>query len=357
MPTARVAWLLAAALAPAGFPQAEISNGVVTARFYLPDAERGYYRGTRFDWSGNTYSLRALGHEYAGQWFERYDPKLHDAIMGPVEEFLTGDSSLGYAEAPPGGTFVRIGVGVVRKPEDKPYERFRTYEIVDPGKWTVKAERDRIEFRHELRDGAGYAYDYRKTVRLLDKAPVMTIEHSLRNTGTKPIETSQYNHNFFVIDGMPTGPDARVRFVFEPKAGSDLRGLAEVRGRELAYLRELQPGESLFTELAGFGPSARDYDLRIEHARAGAGVRIEGDRPLCEARLLVDPQDALPGAVRGAAGRSGRTGAVEPALHVLRTRRPRRELGSVARPPTIRPRCGTPRAARPRPGSSRGSTA
>jgi hypothetical protein len=280
LPTARVAWLLAAALAPAGFPQAEISNGVVTARFYLPDAERGYYRGTRFDWSGNTYSLRALGHEYAGQWFERYDPKLHDAIMGPVEEFLTGDSSLGYAEAAPGGTFVRIGVGVVRKPEDKPYERFRTYEIVDPGKWTVKAERDRIEFRHELRDGAGYAYDYRKTVRLLDKAPAMTIEHSLRNTGTKPIETSQYNHNFFVIDGMPTGPDARVRFVFEPKAGSDLRGLAEVRGRELAYLRELQAGESIFTELAGFGPSARDYDIRIEHARAGAGVRIEGDRPL-----------------------------------------------------------------------------
>ena len=290
MPTARVAWLLAvafapaaaASLAPAGFPQAEISNGAVTARFYLPDAERGYYRGTRFDWSGNTYSLRALGHEYAGQWFERYDPKLHDAIMGPVEEFLTGDSSLGFAEAAPGGTFVRIGVGVVRKPEDKPYERFRTYEIVDPGKWTVKAERDRIEFRHELRDGAGYAYDYRKTVRLLDKAPVMTIEHSLRNTGTKPIETSQYNHNFFVMDGMPTGPEARVRFVFEPKADRDLRGLAEVRGRELAYLRELQPGESLFTELAGFGPSARDYDIRIEHARAGAGVRIEGDRPLAK---------------------------------------------------------------------------
>ena len=277
------AWLVAAALAQAAAaapPEATITNGVVTARIYLPDAERGYYRGTRFDWSGNTFSLRALGHEYAGQWFERYDPKLHDAIMGPVEEFLAGDSSVGYAEARPGGTFVRIGVGLVRKVEDKPYERFRTYEIVDPGKWTVKTKRDRIEFTHELEDRTGYAYVYRKTLRLQGKSPVMTIEHSLKNKGTKPIETSQYNHNFFVMDGKPTGPDARVRFVFEPKAGRDLKGMAEIRGRELAYLRELQPGESLFTELDGFGATPRDYDIRIENSQAGSGVRIEGDRPL-----------------------------------------------------------------------------
>ncbi len=289
MPLARVAWLRAAAFGFVGaaslaqaaeFPQAEITNGVVTARFYLPDAERGYYRGTRFDWSGNTFSLRALGHEYAGQWFERYDPKLHDAIMGPAEEFLTGDSSLGYAEAKPGGTFVRIGVGVVRKPEDKPYERFRTYEIVDPGQWTVKAESHRIEFTHELRDGAGYAYVYRKTVSLMGRDAVMTIEHSLRNTGTKPIETSQYNHNFFVMDDRPTGPASRVRFAFEPKAGRDLKGMAEVRGRELVYLRELQAGESFFTELTGHGATARDYDIRIENSEAGSGVRIEGDWPL-----------------------------------------------------------------------------
>ena len=133
--------LLAASLPawPADFPSAELSNGVVTAKFYLPDPERGYYRGTRFDWSGQIYSLRTLGHEYFGQWFERYDPKLHDAIMGPVEEFRSGDFALGYPDAKPGGTFIRIGVGVLRKPaDDAKYENFRTYDIVDPGKWKVK---------------------------------------------------------------------------------------------------------------------------------------------------------------------------------------------------------------------------
>src|SRR6185503_8449408 len=144
-------------------PSAEITNGLVTARLYLPDPLRGHYRGTRFDWAGDIYSLRYAGHEFSGTWFDSYDPLRHDAIMGPVEEFLSGESSLGYAEAKPGEGFVRIGVGVVRKPEEKPYERFRAYEIVDPGKRTIVPERDRITFEHELSGPGGYAYVYRKT--------------------------------------------------------------------------------------------------------------------------------------------------------------------------------------------------
>src|SRR5262252_590961 len=102
-------------LAAAQFPQAEMFNTRIRAKLYLPNPESGYYRATRFDWSGQIASLEWNGHNYFGQWFERYDPKLHDAIMGPVEEFVT---SPGYDEAKPGETFVRIGVGLVRKPDE-----------------------------------------------------------------------------------------------------------------------------------------------------------------------------------------------------------------------------------------------
>ena len=44
--------------AQTAYPEAEITNGILTARMYLPDAERGYYRSTRFDWSGAIYSLQ-----------------------------------------------------------------------------------------------------------------------------------------------------------------------------------------------------------------------------------------------------------------------------------------------------------
>ena len=39
------------------FLRAEISNGLITAKIYLPDANNGYYRSTRFDWLGAIYSL------------------------------------------------------------------------------------------------------------------------------------------------------------------------------------------------------------------------------------------------------------------------------------------------------------
>src|SRR5262245_8293430 len=47
--------------APTSAPQAEISNGVLKAQFYLPDAQKGFYRGTRFDWSGVIGSLEFKG--------------------------------------------------------------------------------------------------------------------------------------------------------------------------------------------------------------------------------------------------------------------------------------------------------
>jgi hypothetical protein len=297
-------WLIVLAmlsqLAAPQFPQAALSNSSVRATLYLPDAQQGYYRGTRFDWSGAVASLKWNGHEYFGPWFERHDPKIHDAITGPVEEFLTGDAGLGYAEAKPGESFVRIGVGAVRKPDEPAYRRFETYEIVDPGKWTIKKSTSSIEFVHELGDTAGYAYVYRKTLRLNKDS--LVLEHRLKNTGRKPIATSVYNHNFFTLDRQPTGPDIVVRFPFDPRAARALNGLAEIRGRELAFLKEFVKGQTVFTELEGFGATSRDYDFRIEHRRTGARVRITSDRPLSKllfwsAALTVCPEPYIDASV------------------------------------------------------------
>ena len=251
--------LAAAALTAADFPQAEISNGPVRAKLYLPDAQQGYYRATRFDWSGQIASLEFQGHSYFGQWFDRYDPKLHDSILGPVEEFLSNGTGLGYNDVKTGESFVKIGVGAVRKPEERAFQQFRTYEITDPGKWTVSQFPDRVEFTQELRDTAGYSYLYKKTVRLTKGKPQLVLEHSLKNTGGKVIETSVYEHNFYMIDGKPAGPDYTIKFPFAVSAKADLKGFAE-----------------------GFGNTPKDYDIRVENAAAHAGVRQTSDRPLAK---------------------------------------------------------------------------
>jgi hypothetical protein len=263
--------LAAAALAwAADAPTAEISNSALRAKLYVPDPENGYYRATRFDWSGVIASLEHKGHNYFGVWFERYDPHVHDAITGPVESF----NAIGYDEAAPGGKFLRIGVGWLRRPADSRVNDFKTYDILDGGKWSTRKGGDWIEFTQALDD----TYVYRKTVRLVNGQ--LVLEHRLENTGKTSLETDVFNHDFYMLDNQPTSPDIVVKFPWDAKSGSDWRGPGEIRGKELVYRQELQKGQTVSGEITGFGATAADYDFRVENRKTGAGVRQSGDRPM-----------------------------------------------------------------------------
>ena len=279
-------------------PQAEISNGMVRATLFLPDPVNGFYRGTRFDWAGTISSLEYKGHKFFGQWFIRFDPGVRDiqfdsasngylagsasANMGPVEEFST---PIGYNEAAVGGTFLKVGVGILRKPQEERYGAYNSYEIVNGGKWTVRKGSDRVEFIQELVDPSGYGYIYSKIVSLTKGKPELVLEHSFKNTGQKVIETPVYDHNFIVLDDQPSGPDFLIRVPFEIKEALDKQGLAEIRGKEVVYLRELQRDERSAISILGFGNGAADYDITVENRKSGAGLRIRGDRPL--SRMLI----------------------------------------------------------------------
>jgi hypothetical protein len=121
-------------------------------------------------------------------------------------------------------------------------------------------------------------------VALVKGKPAMVLEHRLKNTGKKAIKTYQYDHNFFMFDSQPTGPDASATFAFDLKPKGQVRGAdaGGPEGKAIRYKRELRRGESVFAELDGFGPSASDYDVRLEHAKAGAGVHITSDQPLAK---------------------------------------------------------------------------
>jgi hypothetical protein len=280
----------------ADFPQAEISNGEIRAKVCLPDAKKGFYTSTRFDWSGVICSLVYKGHEYYGTWFQKIDPNVYDfgyegeqvvsapftAMVGPGEEFQTAGRALGFDEAKTGGTFIKIGVGVLRKADDSRYDHSKRYEIVDGGKWTVKKGGDSVAFTHSVRDeSTGYAYQYQKVVRLTKGKPEMVLEHVLKNTGNRPIETTSYNHNFLALDGQPPGPDLVTIFPFQLKARREpTKGLGEIQGNQIVYLKTLEGQERMSTSVEGFGDTAKDYDVRVENRKVKAGVRIIGDRPL-----------------------------------------------------------------------------
>ncbi len=308
-------------------PSANITNGVVKAKLYLPDQQNGYYLGTRFDWSGSVASLETNGHSYFGVWFPVYDPHKHDSITGPVEDY----APLNYETSKPGETFIKIGIGVFKRPEEQAYHFSNPYEVLDYGKWTIRKGADFVEYRHEVTDPkSGFGYIYTKTVRLTPGKPEMTIEHNIKNTGTKAIATNVYNHGFFMLDAQPTGPGIAVTFPFEIKTPRPLvTPMAEIKGKQLIYLQELEAQQpnaggaqargaapqaggppagappagvartgapaaggaqaaprppsrtGVSTLIEGFSTTdPKDFDFHIENAKSGAGIRVIGDKPL-----------------------------------------------------------------------------
>jgi hypothetical protein len=290
-----LAWLAAVSLAAAEYPAVEISSGELHLKLYLPDVKNGFYRASRFDWSGMIHSLVYRGHEYYGPWFQRVDPKVRDfaydgadivaspctAALGPAEEFVTDTNQpLGYQEARVNGTFVKVGVGVLRKPDDSNYNRFTLYEVVDAGKWTVKKTAHSIEFTQNLIDPqSGYGYLYRKTISVSKNE--MTIAHKIKNTGSKPIDTNVYNHNFLRIDGTAPGPDYTITVPFAIQSNRPPNAdLAEIRGNQILYRKLLAAQDRVTAPMRGFGSDPMDFDIRVENKKSHAGLRITGDRPL-----------------------------------------------------------------------------
>ena len=258
------------------YPGTTISNNEVEMKLYLPDTVGGLYRATRFDWSGVIGSVQYRGHEYFGYWKETHNPLFHEDLTGPVEGFI--EPGLGYADAEPGGKFIRIGVGVIEKADEEEYNWRKTYKILDHGKWTIEQGDEWVSFTHEIDSDIGYGYMYNKTIRL--KNDGFTIEHKLLNTGVKAIETDQFNHNFFMIDGELSGTPFSISFPYPITTNDDLKGFLEIKDNEINFIKDLVDGNNVFLELEGFCGEVADHHVTVVNRKSGAGVTFTVDKPL-----------------------------------------------------------------------------
>jgi hypothetical protein len=144
----------------ASAPHIDIDNGVIAARIAPPDLAKGFYRGTRFDQAGVITSLKLNGREFYGPWFDRTAPEVLD-----------------YAYDAGGARQTRI-------------------------------TKTSVTFTQALQN-AGTGYIYEKTLRLVPGKPQLVIEHRPKNTGSKPISTTVYDHNFLRL-----APDSGIRVTF-----------------------------------------------------------------------------------------------------------------------------------------------
>ncbi len=186
---------------------------------------------------------------------------------------------MGFDEAGSGESFVKIGVGLLRKGDDAEYQFSADYEIIEAGKWDIEHGPDRVQFLQDVVGERGWAYRYLKTVRLVPGAPELIIAHRLENAGTRKIEIDNYNHNFTLIDGLPYGPDYRVEFPFTTTFPIRINDRAWFRDNAIEVPQPL--GENSLWIPLFEGEGRVDYNRAvIKHLPSGASVEFTGDAPV-----------------------------------------------------------------------------
>lgn len=258
-----------------------ISNDTLKITLHAPDGEKGYYRGTRFDWAGVFESIEYRGCNYAEPWFEGYSPVRHDAVCGPAEEF----SPIGLDEAAAGEPFLKIGVGMLEKMEGE-YDRFKLHNILDSGVRSVEVTKDSIIQTHRLDSARGYAYEYVKQIRLTGENS-FCISHRLQNVGSKTLKGDVYNHNFFTLGLLQTGESRQLDFPYTPE-GDWRAEYSEVGFTDsgIRFTRILQKGESVYAgniHEAGKGLADSPNEFELRETRTGRGVSARCAIPMTKA--------------------------------------------------------------------------
>ncbi|MBR9909649.1 MAG: hypothetical protein GYB33_04750 [Gammaproteobacteria bacterium] len=282
-----IAWLALACLPacstaqnerPDPFPTLELNNDTLRMVLYLPDRESGFYRGTRFDWSGMIERVEYAGHRFYQPFQAQHNPYGHDHVSGPAEEFGM-DNPPGFDEAAAGEIFMKIGVGLLRKGAEPDYRFNGDYELVRAGDWAVARGPDWVEFEQALSAPRGWGYRYQKRIQLLAGQPAFTISHRLENSGSKTIATNHYNHNFTLIDGTPYGPDYDVQFPFLARPEQAINEHAWFRTNGIEVQRPLGDASLWLPVHPQPGPATLNAGL-VRNNKTGAAVRFQGDTPI-----------------------------------------------------------------------------
>ncbi|MEM8876009.1 MAG: hypothetical protein AAGD32_17320 [Planctomycetota bacterium] len=224
-----------------------LSNRFLTIRVALPDTRHGFNRASRFDragmvvWAADASGFVAMApHTQASD----HDPAIDDHVAGTAGEFSI-EAPPGYNDANPGETFLKIGVGLLERTDDRSYRFRHAYPIRDAGQWQVESGPTAVTLIHELSSSLGWAYRYRITVRLYDDRAGFEIERQLENLSSRRLAVCHYSHNFVWLDGHAATPGARIAVEPPHRAARPpkFRGAAEWKAGTLSVIdRPATPG-------------------------------------------------------------------------------------------------------------------
>lgn len=262
------------------YPQATLSNRWMTVRYFLPDPEKGFYRGTRFDGSGLIARVEAGNHSYFSHFRATHDPLNHDDICGTAEEFDITDPP-GYKLAKAGEPFLKVAVGVLERPDAEPYTFSKPHNVLKAAPWETATGENFVTFKQTLPLFNKWGYEYKKTIQLHTNGAVLSIIRELKNTGVESLTTEHYGHHFLKIDDAPAGPGYQFEFPFAPQFGerAETQGALDINNTLLLFTSAVPAQKAIWAPLTGFASPA-DHRITIRFTRTRGILTLIGDRPL-----------------------------------------------------------------------------
>ncbi|MCU4156441.1 hypothetical protein J1N10_10665 [Carboxylicivirga sp. A043] len=164
----------------------ELFNGHI--KLSIEEPHEGYV-GTRFDWTGKVVQL----------WWK--NTPLCSTELAGSNSFMQGkgffnefgiSEAIGYDSCQPGDYFPKIGVGLLKKENAKPYDFFHQYDNL-PFEFTTRMENLSVTLACINRHPQS-AFYLEKKISLTDSGFI--IDYQLENRGHLVFSTNEYVHNF-----------------------------------------------------------------------------------------------------------------------------------------------------------------
>ncbi len=251
-------------------PMQEIlGNAEFQVQIGMPPISLLMERGWRFDTLGSVTAVTLRGHHFLG-W------------PGLVDEFGIAQTP-GYAQAKPGATFLKIGIGELQRLDEKDYQFSRPYPVARWGGLAVEKSNSKLAIRQKFSGHNGWAYDYHKSYQVEAGAARLHIDYELSNTGRHPLDTDQYNHNFFCFDGVEVSPSYSLQLGF-PVAQTPSTWLRH-RKNLLTDFHPVAAGSYFASTQAA--PADQNW-FRLNHRQTGQSVFVYGDHPVSRFALWAN---------------------------------------------------------------------
>jgi hypothetical protein len=234
-------------------------------------------------------------------------PFVYAALNHAPNEFLGGipmefdlwerTSPPGYDDAPPGGPFIKIGIGVLRRDDDF-YRHIKDYPVEDKPVVSVEWRPDGATFRQNIESPVqGFACALE--VELKIEGNRLTHITRLTNTGEKPLATEQYLHNFFRFSDKDTGPEYLLHVPFEielcDKDNQPIdeppHGFVVIDPNTMSFSNDPSqfPSKAFLRAAEG---EAREFTLA--NRTSGQQLRVTSSRPLVNIAIFVTDHQISP---------------------------------------------------------------